>query len=146
VLDVRGDDALLEAVRTCWNSALEDRVTSYAGGRTVQLAVLVQPMVPATAAGVAFTADPVTGERGCVLIDAVVGTGERLASGAATPDRWVVRDGDVHPRSAPKAALEERHVRASPTWRGGWRPSWVAHRTSSGRWPGTSSSCSRLGR
>lgn len=55
------------------------------------LAVLVQPMVDAVAAGVAFTADPVTGDRGVVVIDAVRGLGEQLVSGAVTPDRWAVR-------------------------------------------------------
>jgi rifampicin phosphotransferase len=111
VLDVRGDDALLDAVGVCWSSAFDARVTSYAGARP-RLAVLVQPMVAASAAGVAFTADPVTGERGCVLIDAVTGIGDRLASGAATPDRWIVRGDEVHQRSAQNGALDERQARA----------------------------------
>jgi hypothetical protein len=59
----------------------------------------VQPMVQATAAGVAFTADPVTGERGVVLVEAVRGLGERLVSGAAAPDEWVVH-GDSADRRA----------------------------------------------
>lgn len=112
VLDVRGDDALLDAVGVCWSSAFDARVTSYAGGRPPRLAVLVQPMVTASAAGVAFTADPVTGERGCVVIDAVAGLGERLASGEATPDRWVVRGDDVRSRSAQEGALNQRQARA----------------------------------
>ena len=44
---------------------------------------------------VAFTADPVTGERGCVVIDAITGIGDRLVSGAVTPDRWVIRGDDA---------------------------------------------------
>jgi rifampicin phosphotransferase len=112
VLDVRGDDALLDAVGACWSSASSARVASYAGARTPRLAVLVQPMVAASAAGVAFTADPVTGERGCVVIDAVTGTGERLASGAATPDRWIVRGDEVHQLSAQEGAVHERQARA----------------------------------
>ena len=88
VLNVRGDTALLDAVRECWKSAFNPEVTSYSNGQPPQLAVLIQPMVPATAAGVAFTADPVTGERGCVVIDAITGIGDRLVS-VVTPDRWV---------------------------------------------------------
>ncbi len=60
VLDVHGDSALLDAVRECWRSAFDARVTSYAGSQPRGLAVLVQPMV---AAGAAFTADPVTAGR-----------------------------------------------------------------------------------
>jgi len=112
VLDVRGDGALLDAVRACWRSAFDARVTSYAGSQPPRLAVLVQPMVPATAAGVAFTADPVTGERGCVLIDAVAGLGDRIASGAVTPDRWTVRGDDVREHSTDKAAIDEPKARS----------------------------------
>ena len=104
VLDVRGEAALIDAVHACWRSAFDAQVTSYAGAQPPRLAVLIQPMVAATAAGVAFTADPVTGERGCVVIDAVAGIGERLASGAATPDRWVVRGDAIHQDSTAEAA------------------------------------------
>jgi rifampicin phosphotransferase len=112
VLNVRGDSALLDAVRECWNSAFNRQVIEYSDGQPPRLAVLVQPMVAATAAGVAFTADPVTGERGCVVIDAVAGIGERLASGAATPDRWVVRGAGAHQQSATEAAIDEQRARS----------------------------------
>jgi pyruvate,water dikinase len=112
VLDVRGDAALLDAVRACWQSAFDARLSSYAGSQPQQLAVLVQPMVPASAAGVAFTADPITGERGCVLIDAVVGLGDQLVSGATTPQRWVVRGNDVHQYPAAEAAIDEPRARS----------------------------------
>jgi hypothetical protein len=112
VLDVRGDAALIDAVRACWRSAFDPRVTSYSGEQPPRLAVLVQPMVAATAAGVAFTANPVTGERGCVVIDAVTGIGDRLASGAATPDRWVIRREVVHQELAGEAAIDERQAQS----------------------------------
>jgi pyruvate,water dikinase len=112
VLDVRGEGALLDAVLACWSSALDARMTAYAGPEPPRLAVLVQPMVAASAAGVAFTADPVTGERGCVVIDAAAGIGERLVSGAVTPDRWVVRDGDARRQPGGEAALDEPQARA----------------------------------
>ena len=112
VLNVCGDAALLEAVRKCWDSAFDARVTSYAGSEPRRLAVLIQPMVGAKAAGVAFTADPVTGERGCVVIDAVVGIGERLVSGAVTPDRWVIRGDEVHQHSAEEQTIDASHARS----------------------------------
>jgi rifampicin phosphotransferase len=111
VLNVRGDAALVEAVSECWGSAFNARVTSYAGSEPPRLAVLVQPMVAAEAAGVAFTADPVTGERGCVVIDAVVGIGERLVSGAVTPDRWVIRGDEAYQYSAEEQAIDVPHAR-----------------------------------
>jgi pyruvate,water dikinase len=93
VLDVRGEAALREAVARCRASAAAPRVGAYAGpGPAPAVAVLVQPMVAAVAAGVAFTADPVTGDRGVVVVDAAQGVGERLVSGAVTPERWEVRD------------------------------------------------------
>ena len=56
------------------------------------MAVIVQRMVSAEAAGVAFTANPVTGDGHETIINAVRGLGERLVSGQASPDEWVVRD------------------------------------------------------
>ncbi len=94
VLDVHGTDALLDAVRRCWESASSAGVTAYRCARGERhrpvMAVLVQPVLRPAAAGVAFTADPVTGERGVVVIDAVPGTAEALVSGEETPERWTV--------------------------------------------------------
>lgn len=90
VLNVAGD-RLAGAVRECRASASGERVRSYRAG-TSRVAVLIQPMVPADAAGVAFTADPVTGDRGVVVVEAVTGLGERLVSGEAAPDTWEIRD------------------------------------------------------
>src|SRR5260370_26673277 len=88
VLDVRGAEALVAAVQRVFASAFGRRVTVYhaalrqhARGR---MAVLVQRQVEATAAGVAFTANPVTGDRAEVVINALQGSGERLVSGQAT--------------------------------------------------------------
>jgi rifampicin phosphotransferase len=102
VLNVTGESRLLDAVRQCWASAFSDLVKSYrtkSDSEFPQLAVLVQPMVRATAAGVAFTADPVTGERGVVLVEAVRGLGERLVSGAASPDEWVIHGDSAYRRT-----------------------------------------------
>jgi rifampicin phosphotransferase len=93
VLGVRGPEALAEAISRCLASASSERVRSYAGpsAELIPLAVLVQRLVPADVAGVAFTANPVTGDAE-TLVSAVRGLGDRLVSGEVTPDEWVVRD------------------------------------------------------
>jgi rifampicin phosphotransferase len=93
ILGVTGEDRLLDAVRQCWASAFSQLVRTYGPKATTdrpRLAVLIQPMIPATAAGVAFTTDPVTGDRGTIVVEAVQGTGDRFVSGAATPDEWAI--------------------------------------------------------
>ncbi|MDP9280955.1 MAG: PEP-utilizing enzyme [Chloroflexota bacterium] len=95
ILDVEGEDALLDAVRRCWASLWNDRAVSYRAThavdeRALRLAVVVQRMVPATIAGVLFTADPITGRRRRAAIDAVRGLGEQLVSGAVNPDHYLV--------------------------------------------------------
>ena len=95
ILDVEGEDALLDAVRRCWASLWNDRAVSYRATHAVdehalRLAVVVQRMVPATIAGVLFTADPITGRRRRAAIDAVRGLGEQLVSGAVNPDHYLV--------------------------------------------------------
>ncbi|CAN5781641.1 PEP/pyruvate-binding domain-containing protein [soil metagenome] len=94
VLGIEGHAALAEAVRHCWESASAARVVEYQEQRgqsaARQMAVLVQKLVPADASGVAFTANPVTGERDETLVSAVRGLGDRLVSGLVTPDEWVV--------------------------------------------------------
>lgn len=92
-LDVSGENDLLDAIRRCWASLWNERAVAYrhANGvddTTVSLAVVVQEMVDASAAGVLFTADPVTGRRRCAAIDAVAGLGEKLVSGAVDPDHY----------------------------------------------------------
>ena len=89
-------DGLAEAVLRCWRSRLSDRVKVYGGDRDASsLAVLIQPMIAADAAGVAFTTDPVSGDHRTV-IEAVEGLGERLVSGSVTPERWTVEeDGSI---------------------------------------------------
>src|SRR3972149_3932416 len=73
------------------------------------MAILIQRLVPADAAGVAFTANPLTGDRGETLVSSVRGLGERLVSGEATPDDWIVRG-----RAASWARGTERSIDAGP--------------------------------
>jgi phosphohistidine swiveling domain-containing protein len=95
-LNVVGEQALLDAVRRCWASLWTDRAIAYRerqgiDQQTAKLAVVVQQMVPAEVAGVMFTADPVTGARDEIVIDASSGLGEAVVSGQVTPDRFVLR-------------------------------------------------------
>ena len=116
VLDVRGDEALLTAVRRCWASAFGARVAAYRAAReqggVSSVAVLVQHLVPADAAGVAFTANPVTGDPEETVVNAVHGLGDRLVSGEVTPDEWRVRGAGAVCRQAPEQALDAGEARA----------------------------------
>ncbi len=92
---VTGADAVIDAVRRCWASLWSDRAVAYrsANGisnREVGLAVVVQVMVDAAAAGVLFTANPVTGTRTETVINASPGAGQAVVSGAVNPDQFTV--------------------------------------------------------
>jgi pyruvate,water dikinase len=94
-LNVRGEEDLLAAVRRCWASLWTARAIAYRARQNipasaVRLAVVVQRMVEADAAGVLFTANPVTGHRGQMVVDAVRGLGEALVAGQVNPDHWVL--------------------------------------------------------
>ena len=111
VLGVEGPDALAAAIARCLESATSERVRAYRGSDApARMAVLVQRMVPADAAGVAFTANPVTGDAE-ILVSAVNGLGDRLVSGEATPDEWVVRGEEVSCARSPEGALDEQQAR-----------------------------------
>lgn len=104
VLDVRGDDALLAAVRRCWASLWTDRAVAYRARRgidpaEVALAVVVQEMADADAAGVMFTANATTGVRDEVVIAAAWGLGEAVVGGAVTTDDLVVEKATGRVRS-----------------------------------------------
>ncbi|MBW3602465.1 MAG: phosphoenolpyruvate synthase [Actinobacteria bacterium] len=95
VLGVVGPRSLLDALRRCWASLWSDRAVTYRNRNGVDpagvsMAVVVQRMIDAEVAGVMFTADPVTGHRGRVVIDAGPGLGEAVVSGAVNPDHFVV--------------------------------------------------------
>ena len=100
-LNVRGKAALPEAVRRCYASLWGDRAVSYRqkqgyDRQSVALAVVVQRMVESEKAGVLFTADPVSGDREALRIDAAYGLGESVVSGQVTADTYVCgRDGHV---------------------------------------------------
>jgi pyruvate,water dikinase len=93
VLNVEGEAALTAAVQRCLDAAWTPGVQgAHHATQPQPMGILVQRMVSADAAGVAFSADPVTGDPG-VRVNAVRGLGDRLVSGAVNADEWLVRDG-----------------------------------------------------
>jgi phosphoenolpyruvate synthase/pyruvate phosphate dikinase len=90
-LDVEGEAAVLAKVQACLASLFTARALAYRAHKNawddLRIAVVVQRMVPAAKAGVAFTRDPVQGKPH-VVIEAVPGSGEALVSGEAVPDHY----------------------------------------------------------
>ena len=89
LLNVRGAEAVLDAAAACVKSAHDGRVESY-GYAARPMAVLVQRMVGAEMSGVAFSANPLTGNRDEVRVSATRGLGDRLVSGAIDAEEWLV--------------------------------------------------------
>ncbi|TMC71903.1 MAG: hypothetical protein E6J13_05960 [Chloroflexi bacterium] len=106
VLDVGGVDAIVDALLACWRSVASERAMAYRRERGIaaspRTAVLVQLMVPADASAIAFSADPVSGARDVVVVNAARGLGDAIASGEITPDIFNVRKSDL--------AIVERRV------------------------------------
>ena len=98
-LNIVGADAIMEAITRCWDSARSERALEYRRlqGLSVerpQLAVLVQQLVAADVAAVAFSANPITGNRAEIMINASWGLGESIVGGTVTPDTFIVRKSD----------------------------------------------------
>src|SRR5215208_2573222 len=94
-LNVRGAEALMQAVKNCWASLWTARAMAYRARQgispeTVSLAVVIQEMVPSDAAGVMFTANPANGRRNEAVVSAAWGLGESVVSGSVTTDDIVV--------------------------------------------------------
>ncbi|WP_138415386.1 PEP/pyruvate-binding domain-containing protein [Sinomonas gamaensis] len=105
-LNVEGPEAVTEAIRKCWASLWTDRAVEYRKRQGIEpsdvaIAVVVQRMVDAEAAGVLFTANPLTGRQSELVVDAAPGLGEAVVSGEVTPEHLVLdRDGRVLERTA----------------------------------------------
>ena len=115
-------DGLASAIRDVWESARSARVAAYKTRHVTRdpagvpgMAVLVQRLVRADAAGVAFSADPLTGARDEAVVTAVRGLGERLVSGEAVGDTWMVRDGTATARRLTERAIEPAQAVAIAT-------------------------------
>ncbi len=99
-LNVYGGDAVLEAVKECWASLFEPRAIFYRVENKfehmkVGLAAVIQMMVQSEKAGVVFTVDPMTQDRGLVSIETAYGLGEVVVSGQVTPDTYKVEKSEV---------------------------------------------------
>jgi len=150
-LDVRGEEAVLGAVRQCWQSVDSQRVRSYLATRTgttsgmrkgtvpfslrenrdspqvtsrvpsrqhvdpteAAMAVVVQKLVPADVAGVLFTANPRTGNRGEMLVDASWGLGEAVVSGSVQPDTYVL---DLDTGAIREFSVAEKTIQIEAGW------------------------------
>jgi pyruvate,water dikinase len=101
---VTGADELLARVRDCWSSLYGARVVAYRARQRLTeeptIAVVVQRMVDAGRAGVAFTANPATGDRSTIVVEATFGLGEAIVSGEVEPDTHLVDSATLHVRSS----------------------------------------------
>ena len=115
-LNILGPAAILQHVSRCWASLFTERAVTYRlrngiDQRKVDMAVVVQQMVFPQAAGILFTADPVTGNRKIASVEAGFGLGEALVSGLLNADVYKVRDGEVVARAV---AAKRLAMHASP--------------------------------
>jgi phosphohistidine swiveling domain-containing protein len=95
-----GEDAVVERVVACWASLFSPQAIGYRARLgiapdDVDMAVVVQTMVDARAAGVMMTLDPVTGDDRTIYIESSVGLGESVVRGEVDPDRYSVRTEDL---------------------------------------------------
>ncbi|WPU98727.1 phosphoenolpyruvate synthase [Mucilaginibacter sp. cycad4] len=99
-LNIIGTDAILKHISKCWASLFTDRAVTYRlqngfHHRKVHLSVVVQQMIFPQAAGILFTADPVTGNRKTLSIDAGFGLGEAMVSGLVNADNYKTCKGKI---------------------------------------------------
>ncbi|QXV55747.1 PEP/pyruvate-binding domain-containing protein [Amycolatopsis sp. TNS106] len=100
-LDIDGPASLVEAIHKCWRSLHSDRAVAYraaAGIDDAAMAVVIQRMIDPATAGVLFTANPITGCRTEMIIDAARGLGTAIVDGTVVPDHYVL---DHHARTGP---------------------------------------------
>ncbi|WP_193106092.1 PEP/pyruvate-binding domain-containing protein [Brachybacterium sp. FME24] len=102
ILDVTGLEDLLAAIEACWASLDTERAIAYRAANGVtgsRMAVVVQTMIEPRAAGVLFTANPITGARGEMVIDAAPGLGTAVVDGTVEADHYVLGEQiPQHPR------------------------------------------------
>ena len=116
-LNLRGEQALLVAVKRCWSSlwtarALDYRTRQNIDPSSVSLAVVVQAMVLAEAAGILFTANPMSGARDEIVLNAAWGLGEAIVGGLVTPDQVVV---DKATGAIKQITMSEKAIMTVPT-------------------------------
>ncbi len=115
-LNIQGEDAILEAIKKCWASLWTARAIAYRmknniDQNSIALAVVVQELVFADAAGIMFTANPINGKRDELVINAAWGLGEAIVSGLVTPDTITVQKDTskvLHRETAEKSLMTIR--------------------------------------
>jgi rifampicin phosphotransferase len=127
-LNVVGPTAIIQHLSRCWGSLFTERAVTYRlrGGfdhRQVSMAVVIQQMVFPQAAGVLFTADPVSGNRKVASAEASFGLGEALVSGRVNPDVYKVRGGEIVERT-----IAAKQVAIHPLPAGGTREQEIGRR------------------
>lgn len=104
-LDVAGEEALVEAVRACWASPFEGRILHrlardglLPSRPHLGVAVIVQRMIDADKAGLAFPVEPESGDPSVIVIESTFGLGEPVVRGDVEPDRFVIDKGSLEVR------------------------------------------------
>jgi pyruvate, water dikinase len=113
---VSGVDEVVDRVVECWASLWSPRVVAYRATRRLgdepAIAVVVKRMIDAHTSGVMFTADPATGDRDHLVIEASYGLGEVVVSGQVEPDTYVLR------KDSPRVVHEHIGTKATKIVRG----------------------------
>ena len=99
-LNILGKEAILKHISKCWASLFTDRAVMYRmqnrfDHKKVHMSVVIQKMVYSQAAGILFTADPITSNRKLLSIDASFGLGEALVSGLVSADCYKVQEEEI---------------------------------------------------
>lgn len=114
-LNVIGEEAVVDAVARCRGSARSATALAYRQQQglsldDVRIAVLVQQLVASDVSSVVFSANPLTGSRDEVMINASWGLGESIVGGTVTPDTFIVQKADLTITSAQIAEKERMTV------------------------------------
>jgi len=120
-LNIKGEKSLLSAIRECWASLFTDRAILYRIQNKIEhekvyMSVVVQKMVLPEVSGIMFTADPVSGHRGILSIDASYGLGEALVSGLVSPDLYKFKKSSSQIESK---IIAEKKLAIMPAYGGG---------------------------
>lgn len=145
VLGITDHDGLVAAIRRCVDSTRSERASAYQAdaGITGTMHLVVQEMVDARAAGVVFTADPVTARRDLAVVDAVAGLGEALVDGSTASDHYEVDSagaitdrvtGDAPVLTDDEVAAVAAGARAAARWRRPLDLEWAIDRQGRLRW------------
>jgi pyruvate,water dikinase len=114
-LNVRGEKALIEAIHSCWASLWTPRAINYRHEMGIEqdavaMAVVVQIMVPSDVSGILFTANPATGDRAEMIVNASFGLGEAVVGGYVAADTFIVDRDSLSLKETMIGAKEQKIV------------------------------------